>query len=188
VDPPPTLSDWVTLGDEKILGSLATAKPGSVQGDLPAGVPEKWVLTRLHTRYDKQTLSEDLVFHAAKPMIGGTSNPDGTNADQGATASKDQESRFQGRYIIRHYWEGQVSCNNPRYGIWVGAPSNPVAYRATPGVPPASGAPQTAADLANAKRGVFELPKVVRSSVPSLELRGAPRPPLRKGEAPNPPR
>jgi hypothetical protein len=179
VEPPPTISDWVTLGDEAILGPLANAQgKQQMTAPLPPGVPETWVLTRLHTRYDKASLSEDLVFHAAKPMIGGTSNGDGTNADQGATNSPDGHNRFQGRYIIRHYWEGPVSCESPRYGIWTGPPSNQSGYRATPGVPLGSGAPQTAGDLANAKRGQFDLAKVVRSS----------RPPLRKKEAPAPPR
>src|SRR5581483_10427249 len=32
-----------------------------------------WVLTRLHTRYDRQSLSEDLIFREAKPAEGGRS-------------------------------------------------------------------------------------------------------------------
>jgi hypothetical protein len=193
--PPPTLSDWVTLGDETILGPLATMKPGTMTKNfqLPQGTPENWVLTRLHTRYDKATLSEDLVFRAAKPTIGGTANADGTNADQGATASPDGKNRFQGRYIIRHYWEGPVACANPRYNIWTGPPSDPnlarTAYRSSTTVPPtpaASGGAKTAGDLANAKRGVVKLATVVKSPVPSLGLQGVPRPPLRKGEAPQP--
>ena len=42
-----------------------------------------WVLTRLHTRYDKATLSEDLIFREAKPVMGGRANWDGTSADAG---------------------------------------------------------------------------------------------------------
>jgi MYXO-CTERM domain-containing protein len=29
-------------------------------------------------------------------------------------------NQFQGRYIIRHEWEGKVECENPQYGIWGG--------------------------------------------------------------------
>jgi hypothetical protein len=187
--PPPTLSDWVTLGDETILGAMATQAKASVQQPLPPGVPETWVLTRMHTRYDKATLSEDLVFRAAQPMIGGTANGDGTNADEGARQSTDGHSRFQGRYIIRHYWEGPVACQNPRWGIWTGPPMDPSGYRTSPGVPAGSAGPQTAGDLANAKRGVFTLSSVVRTPVPSLNLKPPPsRPPLRKGEKPAFPR
>ena len=44
--------------------------------------------------------------------------------------------------------------------------------------------PKTAGYLAQAPRGVYKLAAVVKSPVPSLELRGVPRPPLRKGEKP----
>jgi hypothetical protein len=192
--PPPSLSDWVTLGDETILGALANMKPGQTLGSnapLPQGTPETWVLTRLHTRYDSATLTEDLIFRSGKPMIGGTANGDGTNADQGAAASTDGHNRFQARYIIRHYWEGPVACAQPRYGIWTGPPAvtpeTTAAYRNSTTV--ASAEPQkTAGDLANAKRGSFQLSSVVTSPVPSLELKGKPRPPMRKGELPSFPR
>jgi hypothetical protein len=186
--PPPSLSDWVTLGDSQILGALADTKPGQQQKNfqLPSGTPEDWVLTRLHTRYDKATLSEDLVFRAAEPVLGGRANWDGTSADQGATlAAKGAKSSFQGRYIIRHYWEGPIECEAPRYGIWVGPPSDPrsvAAYKSSTSVASGGGQPRTAGDLANARRGVFTLKSVVKSPVPSLELAGVPRPRLRKGE------
>ncbi len=189
--PPPTLSDWVTLGDETILGPLATMKPGQqlTNQTLPSGTPESWVLTRLHARYDQATLSDDLVFRSARPMVGGTSNPDGTNADQGAQPSVDGKNRFQGRYIIRHFWEGPIQCEHPNYGIWTGPPSDPTrGYRQTPGVAAGTGAAKTAGDLAQAPRGVYKLATVVTSPVPSLQLKGVPRPPLRKGENPVLPR
>ncbi len=82
-----------------------------------------------------------------------------------------------------------MACENPQYGNWTGPPANPSAYRTSPGVAAGNGAPKTAGDLANAKRGVFKLATVVRSPVPSLQLRGTSnRPPLRKGEAPVTPR
>ena len=42
-----------------------------------------WVLTRLHTRYDRTTLSEDLLFREAKPVVGGrsTSIEDASTSD-----------------------------------------------------------------------------------------------------------
>jgi hypothetical protein len=47
-----------------------------------------WVLTRLHTRYSKQTLSEDLVFREAPPVMGGRANWDGASSDAGAKVMK----------------------------------------------------------------------------------------------------
>ena len=161
--PPPTLSDWVSLGDKQILGALAEQKSGSMTRDfqLPAGLKEQWVLTRLHTRYDKASLSEDLIFRSAKPMVGGRANGNGTNREEGAQGSPDGQNQFQGRYIIRHYWEGKVQCNNPEYGVWSG--------------PPGGGGAQTATDLANAARGQLSLGSLVRSPIPSLSLPGVPR-------------
>src|SRR5262249_34565184 len=138
--PPPTLSDWVSLGDETIVGQLASSQPRqAMAAPLPPGVPETWVLTRLHTRYDKQSLSDDLVFRAARPMIGGTSNGDAPTPDNGPAPSPPGRKKSQGRYIIRHYWEGPVACEHPQYGIWTGPPANPTGYR---GAPAGSGAPQ----------------------------------------------
>jgi hypothetical protein len=167
--PPPNLSDWVTLGDKQLLGDLAELKPGTMTKDfaLPQGIPEQWVLTRLHTRYDKKALSEDLLFRGAKAMVGGRANGDGTNREEGVQSSADGENQFQGRYIIRHYWEGPVQCKNPQYGVWTG--------------PPAGGGAQTAGDLANAPRGKLTLSATVRSPIPSLQLPGVRRP-ARPGE------
>jgi hypothetical protein len=168
--PPPSLSDWVTLGDSQILGALAEAKPGVVARNfqLPAGLKEQWVLTRLHTRYDKNTLKDDLIFRSGKPMVGGRANGDGTNREEGAQGSPDGDNQFQGRYIIRHYWEGAVKCQNPQYGIWTGPPGG-------------GGGAQTAHDLASAPRGKVSLTSVVRSPIPSLQLPGVRRP-VRPGE------
>jgi hypothetical protein len=167
--PPPSLSDWVSLGDPQLLGELADLKPGLMTKAfaLPAGVPEQWVLTRLHTRYDKTALKDDLLFRSSKPMVGGRANPDGTNREEGAQGAADGQNQFQGRYIIRHYWEGAVQCKNPQYGVWSG--------------PPAGGGSQAARDLANAPRGQLNLSTMVRSPVPSLQLPGVRRP-SRPGE------
>src|SRR5262245_50936536 len=81
-----------------------------------------WVLTRLHTRYSAETLSEDLVFREAPPVMGGRANWNGTSGDAGAQVMKDGGgiNNFQGRYIIRHYWKGAVSCKDPQYDQWGG--------------------------------------------------------------------
>ena len=181
--PPPTLSDWVSLGDEQILGALATQKPGTVSKSfqLPQGLPEQWVLTRLHTRYDRATLDADLVFRAAKPTVGGRANGDGTSRDKGAEAAGDGVNQFQGRYIIRHYWAGKVACSNPQYNVWVGPPQQYEMRNYGGTQEMASAAPKTATDLANAPRGKFQLATVVKSPVPSLGIAGERRAP-RKGE------
>src|SRR5581483_4382515 len=124
-----------------------------------------YVLTRLHTRYDKTTLSDDLIFREAQPVVGGRANWDGIAGDQGVKVEQSGVNNFQGRYIIRHYWEGKVSCKDPRYGVWGGPPSQ--GYGAGGG-----GQPKPAEDLANAPRGAVKLRDVVQSPLPALGLSG----------------
>ncbi|MGM0557914.1 MAG: DUF2330 domain-containing protein [Myxococcota bacterium] len=91
----------------------------------PVQQSSNWVITRLHTRYGKHTLGEDLVFKPAEAIVGGNGMPQGaqgTFANKGVT--KASTNRFQGRYIIRHFWEGDIDCENPRRGVWGGPGGN----------------------------------------------------------------
>jgi hypothetical protein len=86
-------------------------------------VGRNWVITRLHTRYGKETLGEDLVFEAAPGIRGGRGMPRGKEGKLGEQyAQPSGTNQFQGRYIIRHFWEGEVDCEDPRYGVWGGPP------------------------------------------------------------------
>jgi hypothetical protein len=127
------------------------------------------VLTRLHTRYSKETLSEDLVFREAQPVLGGRANRGGQSADAGAQVMPSGVNNFQGRYIIRNYWTGPVACKNPVYERWGGPPGRELDR---------SGA-TAAKGLALAPRGQVVLRSSVRSPVPMLGIPGQP-PPRRK--------
>jgi len=120
-----------------------------------------WVLTRLHARYSKETLSEDLVFREARPVTGGRANWDGTSGDQGAQVTDGGANNFQGRYIVRHYWTGPAACVNPQWGVWGGATAT------------------AAKGLALAPRGKVALRESVQSPVPLLGIPGK-APPRRK--------
>ena len=173
--PPLSDSDLMTLGLDVIEGVAVAAPPdgaGRVQHRRPQGGPffgggASWVLTRLHTRYSKETLSEDLIFREAKPAMGGRANWNGTNGDEGASVSQTADggvNNFQGRYIIRHYWDKPVACKDPQYDQWGGPPDNP---RGRP-------QPTAAKGLATAPRGKVVLTAEVRSPVPLLGLAGKP--------------
>jgi len=178
--PPLEASDLYTLGDDSFAGAAATSGPSAGRpGGAPLapyyGSPPSYVLTRLHTRYDKKTLSEDLIFREAAPVVGGRANWEGGLGDQGAQVGAQGEvNNFQGRYIIRHYWEGKVACKNPRYGVWGGPPGS--GYN-----PGGSGPVEPAQDLANAPRGKVSLPAVVTSGLPAFGIPPRQRP-LRPGE------
>jgi hypothetical protein len=183
--PPLDQSDLATLGDpdlqpqheEPVINP--NGPPVVTPGKSPPRPPRpqspggyyggfaSWVVTRLHTRYSKATLGEDLVFKEAPPAEGGRANWDGTSGDAGGKVVANGTNNFQGRYIIRHYWTGDVKCDHPTYGRWGG--------------PPGGGSPEPTAakGLANAPRGSVTLSKVIRSPVPTLGIPGQP-PPRRK--------
>jgi hypothetical protein len=135
------------------------------------GAASSWVVTRLHTRYSRETLSEDLIFREARPVLGGRANWDGTAADAGAQVQEGVVvNNFQGRYIIRHYWTGPVRCPSPQYGRWGGPPGRE-------GERPA---PAAAKGLALAARGKVVLKTSVRTPVPLLGIPGQPPPRRRR--------
>ena len=149
--PGPTLtgSDFQTLGADVLAGE--PGKPAPYQGwDL--------VLTRLHARYGK-TISEDLVFRQAEPIVGGREfRGAGGKLEERATASS--LNNFQARYAIRHEWTGPITCKDPQRGRWGGPPRGQ-----------AGGGVKPALDLAFAARGAVELPTLVRQDIPELEIK-----------------
>jgi len=152
--PGPTLSgnDIATLG-------------GDLLGDTS---PMSWTLTRLHARYTRETLGEDLVFEPARPLIGGRGTPD----TEGRLNEETQESgsnQFQGRYVILHRWGGAMRCENPQRGIWGGPPST------------GSESPETTAAkgrLQGAPPPVRDLSKLLVDELPGLSAPPAPQPGL----------
>ena len=170
--PPLTAADLATLGMDVIDPAAIGPQPGPGKPTPPSMARRRffggasWVLTRLHTRYSKETLSEDLVFREARPVVGGRANWDGTSGDAGATVQVGGANNFQGRYIIRHYWTGPVACKDPTYNQWGGPPDNPEGQqRAT-----------AAKGLALAPRGKVTLRQAVRSPVPLLGIPASPPP------------
>jgi len=138
-------------------------------GDVLPGVSEeqKWmpqnsfVLTRLHARYGKDAVGEDLVFREAPHIVGGREFMQSEGKlETGATVVTGGEiSNFQGRYAIRHPWTGPIKCSNPRRGVWGGPP---------PGVQ--GKGTQVAQDLAFAPRGQLQLAGYVQHEVPEIGL------------------
>jgi hypothetical protein len=118
-----------------------------------------FVLTRLHARYSKEALNEDLVFRPAGPIVGGREFVQSEGKlEEGSRP--DSVNHFQARYAIRHPWEGPITCDEPRRGVWGGPPAG---MGANTDVRPAL-------DLAFAPRGEVALVDMLRQNVPELSI------------------
>ena len=122
------------------------------------------VLTRLHVRYTKESLGEDLAFKAAPAIVGGREMMgQGGKLEHGAAPSG--FNNFQARYAVRHAWAGPIDCKEPRRGVWGGPPGGNGSGRPPKAAAKLGLAPHTKADLAT----------FVKQDIPELGFqRGAP--------------
>jgi hypothetical protein len=141
---PLAIEEIRALGADDLLGK-ETAAPGVV-------------LTRLHTRYDAETLSEDIVFRAAEGIAGGTEGAPGAESEKPTTIGAG--NAFQARYTIRHAWKSAIDCASPKRGRWVARPH---------------GGDSSALGLAAAARDVT-LASMVKSPILALDLGKEARP------------
>ena len=148
------MSELSTLGLDVLGGDKGKAAPftGNAMG---------MVLTRLHARYGK-TITEDLVFKQAEPIVGGREfmGADGAKLEERSRPAP--VNNFQARYAIRNEWTGPIACKDPVRGRWGGPPSGVTGGGVKPGV-----------DLAFAKRGEAKLPELVRADVPEIDVKAA---------------
>jgi len=168
--PPLNPADIATLGGD--------ALPGADDKTPAWSRYRGFVVTRLHARYTKDQVGEDLVFKAAEPITGGREMFSQAGASRESKletgASKGSINNFQGRYAIRHPWTGPVACATPRRGIWGGPPAGATN---TTGV-------KAARDLAFAPRGGVELAALVKHDVPEIRLKAKAPTEERPGAAP----
>jgi hypothetical protein len=141
--PPLEQSDLMTLGADVLPSTAPPPLPG---GGAPIVRPPMmprffnaggFVLTRLHARYSKDALGDDLFFRAAPPIVGGREflQNDG-KLEQGARP--DSTNNFQARYIIRHPWTGPITCAHPQRNVWGGPPGGGPYAGGSPSIKPAA--------------------------------------------------
>jgi hypothetical protein len=102
---PPVDADMLALGGDVVGGEIAKGS---------------FTLTRLHARYGKNDMKDDLRFREAKPVTGGREMWSKKGIEYGATPSA--QNFFQARYAIRYWWTGPMKCKSPRRGVWGGPP------------------------------------------------------------------
>jgi hypothetical protein len=165
-------------GDAGVLASPQTQAPGGPVGPgrfrrpgMGRGFWSSWVITRLHARYTKESLGEDLVFRTAEPITGGREVMAAGGALEHGSV-KGATNNFQARYVIRHPWTGAIECKEPHRGVWGGPPVRRDAGLdlSTTEAPK----PMAAQNLAFAKRDPSKLASYVRSGIPELGIEGSP--------------
>jgi hypothetical protein len=119
-----TAEDVATLGADVVTPTPTATPRGRYRGGAGG-----WVLTRLHARYAKGTLGDDLVFRAAPPIAGGREMV-AFGATLERTPTPSSFNNFQARYAIRHPWVGTMACEHPVRGVW-GGPPHGHAYEPT---------------------------------------------------------
>ncbi len=130
----------------------------------PGVSPYGFVLTRLHARYGKDALGQDLVFREAPPLEGGREAYGVPHQEHGAKPSS--TNNFQARYAIRHPWTGAIECANPQRGVWGGPPAGVEG----------STAAKPALKVAFAPRGQVDLVGFFREDAPELKIVAPPAP------------
>jgi hypothetical protein len=159
-------------------GQRPSTRPPPASGPVPRrkyyGLRSSFVLTRLHARYTRDAIGDDLVFKEAPPIVGGREVRGADGAlDPAAAAPTDREARtsaFQGRYAVRHGWSGPISCAAPVRNVWGGPPN---------GLD--NGGAKAAVGLAYAPRGNVQLASFLRTDVAALDLKAAGAPPAGVG-------
>jgi hypothetical protein len=102
--PPMGHEDLMTLGADVLLDT--------------GYFPGAFAITRLHARYGKHDISEDLVFEQAAPIQGGLG---GAGKDQRPTRESGVNN-FQGRYIVHNRFAGAMNCEYKVRGRWTAPP------------------------------------------------------------------
>ncbi len=88
----PCAADPLSSDELRTLGVFWLGEPRTQQGRIAPSPAQNVFVTRLHVRYDSKHFPEDLMFQETG---------DRTN--------------YQGRYIIRHPWKGEFSCDASAY-------------------------------------------------------------------------
>ena len=140
-----TPSDLALLGGDVLGGPIATGT---------------FVLTRMHARYGKADMKDDLRFSEAGAIVGGREQRNSNNQLEYGS-SKANQNNFQARYAMRHWWTGAITCKNPRRGIW-GGPWN---------YDEQSDDMIIARKVAFAPRGKVRLASLVKRDLPEIGIR-----------------
>ena len=121
----------------------------------------KFILSRLHYRYDDKTLSRDPKFVPAPNAVeGGVALPKGEKHEASIEVKEAKENRLQTRYNNFHNWKPVIKCESPARFRWGKSPPDYRGLRKT----------WIAEDLTRKSRTQIKPAKVVKTPLPALGL------------------
>jgi len=124
----------------------------------------KYVVSRVHYRYDAKSLPNDPQFGPASGAVeGGVAQPKGQKGEASVDVVPASQNKFQVRYNNFHPWVPVIQCPNPDRYRWGKAPRDYRGLRKT----------WIAEDLTRKSRTQIKPAAVLKTPVPSLGLTGA---------------
>lgn len=127
----------------------------------------KYVVSRMHYRYDQKSLPTDpKIGPASGPIEGGVATPKGPKGEANTDVKAASANKFQVRYNNFHPWVPVIQCQNPERYRWGKAPRDYRGLRKT----------WIAEDLTRKSRTQVKPAETVRTPIPSLGLGLRPAP------------
>ncbi len=124
----------------------------------------KYVVSRMHYRYDDKSLPNDPKFGPANgPVEGGVAQPKGQKAEASTEVKSASANKLQTRYNNFHPWVPVIQCPNPDRYRWGKAPRDYRGLRKT----------WIAEDLTRKSRTQIKPAAMIKTPIPSLGLTGA---------------
>lgn len=132
----------------------------------------KYVLSRVHYRYDDKSLPNDPQFGPASGAVeGGVAQPKGQKAEASSEVVAASQNKYQVRYNNFHPWVPVIQCPTPDRYRWGKAPRDYRGLRKT----------WIAEDLTRKSRTQIKPAAMLKTPVPSLGLKGASAAPAASG-------
>jgi MYXO-CTERM domain-containing protein len=126
----------------------------------------KYVVSRLHYRYDAKTLPNDPQLGAAVAASGGTAQPKGKDGEASTEVKTGNANKLQTRYNNFHPWVPVIQCQSPDRYRWGKAPRDYRGLRKT----------WITDDLTRKSHTQIKPDVVVKTPIPELGLGMAPAP------------
>ena len=124
----------------------------------------KYVVSRVHYRYDDKSLPNDPEFGPASGAVeGGVAQPKGQKAEASLDVAPASQNKFQVRYNNFHPWVPVIQCPNPDRYRWGKAPRDYRGLRKT----------WIAEDLTRKSRTQIKPAAMLKTPIPALGLTGA---------------